>query len=184
MTQIFVISWNMQGFNSAHKRSLVFNYVRKYSPHICVLQETHLMGSRILSLKKAWVGYHYHTTYPTYSRGVSILVHKQLPFQLLDIRSAPGGRYIILHKLIASIPCVLVGLYLPPPVDPALLYAVMQIVIDYGVEDVLLMGDFNLTPAFDLDTLHSVSRWVPGLTELAHTFVLTDVWHHSHRLYC
>lgn len=73
MAKCTILSWNVQSLNSAVKRSLVFNYLRKCNPHLCILQETHLIGSRILSLKKAWVNAHYYATYSNYARGVSVL---------------------------------------------------------------------------------------------------------------
>lgn len=109
-----IVSWNVRGLNSAIKRSLVINYLRKLHPHICILQETHLVGSRVMCLKKAWVGAHYHAPYSNYARGVSVLIHRSLPFQLIDVKLDPGGRYILLHAMISEIPYVIVGIYLPP----------------------------------------------------------------------
>lgn len=117
---------------------------------------------------------HYHTTYTSYSRGVSVLVHKLLPFQLLDIRTDPGGCYIVMHVLITNVQCVLVGLYLLPPVDAAILSTIMQILLSYGVEDVLLMSDFHMSPCPDLDRLHSTSHWSLGFAQWASMFALTD----------
>ena len=113
------------------------------------------MGSRILSLKRAWVGAHYHATYSNYARGVSVLVHRSLPFQLLDVKLDPGGRYVLLHALISGIPIVLVGVYLPPPADLDVLHSIMQLVTMYNVGDVLIVGDFNLVMSRDLDRLHA-----------------------------
>lgn len=155
---IYVISWNVRGLNSTIKRSLVFNYLKKYSPQLVVLQETHLVGSWILGLKKAWVGAHYHATYSSYSRGVSILVHKKLPFPLIDLKTDSEGRFIIMHALVSNAPLVLVGLYLPPPADISVFNTVMQHVLTYGVDDVLFIGDFNMTPSPDLDRLPYTSR--------------------------
>lgn len=101
------MSWNVRGLNSAVKRFLVLDYLRKLRPHVCILQETHLVGFRILSLKRAWVCAHYHAPYSNYARGVSVLVHRSLPFQLLNVRLDAGGRYVLLHSLIEEIPIVI-----------------------------------------------------------------------------
>lgn len=69
------------------------------------------MGSCILGLKRAWVGAHYHAPYSNYARGVSVLVHKSLPFQFLDVKLDSGGRYVIdlafasptlLHRVVSA----------------------------------------------------------------------------------
>lgn len=54
-------------------------------------------------------------------------------------------------------------LYLPPPADVSLLGTVMQIVMAYGVDEVIFLGDFNMTSTPDLDRFTSASRWSPGL---------------------
>lgn len=114
MAQPKIVSWNVRGLNSAVKRSLVFRYLQGAAPHICILLETHLTGSRVLALRRAWVGATYHPTYSCYSWGVSVLVRKSLPFQILDVCTDPGGRYVILHASIYDKRLVLVGVYLPP----------------------------------------------------------------------
>lgn len=72
------------------------------------------------------------------------------------------------------------GLYLPPPADVSVLKVVMQKVIAYGVDDVLLIGDFNMTPSPYLDRLPSASRWAPGLAQWMGAFDLVDVWRYYH----
>lgn len=180
MAKCLVVSWNVRGLNSAVKRSLVLAYLRRLRPQVCILQETHLVGSRILSLKKAWVGAHYHAPYSNYARGISILVHRSLPFQIVEVKLDPGGRYILLHALISEIPFVIVGLYLPPPADVAVLHELMQKVILYNVENVLFMGDFNLAPSRDIDRLHASGPTQHGLSRWASAFHTTDVWRHYH----
>lgn len=112
---------NTQGLNSSVKRSLVFQFIKRHNPHICVLQEMHLVGSKTLSLKKTWVGHYYHSTYSNFARGVNILVLKTLPFKLPDLVLDPDGRFVLVHALIHNLPWVLVGLYLPPPASLKLL---------------------------------------------------------------
>lgn len=62
MAQLKIISWNTQGLNSAIKRSLVFQYLQKAAPHICILLETHLTGSRVRAFVKVldWVSLPFH----------------------------------------------------------------------------------------------------------------------------
>lgn len=100
--------------NSRIKRSLIFNFLKLHLPDICKLQETHLTGGRVLSLKKPWVGHYYHATFSSYARGVSVLVHKALSFALLDLHLDPEGRFVVLHAVVANVPMVIVGLYIPP----------------------------------------------------------------------
>ncbi|XP_077315544.1 CDGSH iron-sulfur domain-containing protein 3, mitochondrial [Lithobates pipiens] len=54
-------------------------------------QETHLDGSRVLALCRAWIQRAIHATYSTYSRGVSILISKAVPCTIHHVISDPGG---------------------------------------------------------------------------------------------
>lgn len=83
-----LLSGNIRGLNSRLKRSLVFNYLRRYKPHIILLQETHLQGSRVLALKQANIMKVIHAEYSTYSRGVAILVIKKANAHILHIANA------------------------------------------------------------------------------------------------
>lgn len=91
MAHFDIVSWNTRGLNSLVKRSLVFRFLKDHNPHICILQETHLMGSKTLSLKKPWIGFHDHSTFSNFARGVSVLVRRSLPFQLLLLDLDPDG---------------------------------------------------------------------------------------------
>lgn len=92
----------------------MFCFLKDYGPYICVFQETHLVGSKTLNLRKPWVGYLYHSSYSNFARGVSILVWNSLPFQLFHLELNLEGRYIVIHAIIEKVELVLVGLYIPP----------------------------------------------------------------------
>lgn len=153
MSQVKIISWKVCGLNAAVKRSLVFKFLQKHKPHVCILQETHLQGSKINGLRKPWVSEHFHATYSNYSHGVSILIQKALPFQVLEVSTDQDGRYIILHVSIYNKKMVLVGLYLPPPASVSILNDIMNMVLWYDTPAILLLGDFNMVPCPDLDRL-------------------------------
>lgn len=181
MADFTVLSWNVRGLNSAIKRSLVLKYIQQHNPKICILQETHLVGAKIMGLKKAWVCAHYHATYSNYARGVSVLVHRSLAFQLITVKTDPGGRYVIVHALIGGTPyIIIVGIYLPPPADVTLLHSLMHTITQYEVNKVLCVGDFNSVMSNKADRLHAASPAHTGLAQWASTFALTDLWRHFH----
>lgn len=180
MAQLKIISCNVRGLNSAAKRSLVFQYLQGAAPHISILLETYLTGSRILALWRSWVGAAYHSTYSCYARGVSVLVKKSLPFQLLEMRTDPGGRYVVLHVCIHDKRLVLIGVYLPPPARIQLLIDLMGVILAYDTPEFYIFGDFNMVSSHDLDKLHSTGRTTSDLPQWAEMYQLTDVWRHLH----
>ena len=110
-----ILSWNVRGLNSKFKRATLFQYLKTRSPQLILLQETHLMGSKILTLKKPWVQRAIHATYSTYARGVSILIHKNFPCVIEEVRADPLGKYVILVFTLWAQRYIIVNLYIPPP---------------------------------------------------------------------
>lgn len=105
----------------------------------------------------------------------SILIHKSLPLQILDVRKDTGGRYVLLHACVQQT----YGISGIVSANVQTLYDIMQIVMSYDTSEIFLFGDFNLVPSRDLDRLCPVAR--PScLYQWADTFMLTDVWRHFH----
>lgn len=178
MPPLTVLSWNVRGLNSKIKRSLVFNFLKKYNPHICLLQETHLVGGRTLALRKPWVGAYYHSTYSSYSRGVSVLIHKSLGFTLLDLHLDPDGRYIAIHAMCDRVELLIVGIYIPPPATVEILKKITPILAQYPSAGIIIAGDFNMTP--DLDRMGVGPSGVTPLALWADNYGFTDVWRMRH----
>lgn len=121
-----------------------------------------MLVSRVLGLKRAWVSAH-----SGYSRGVSILIHRSLHFQLLDLKIDPEGRYIMMHAIVFNAPLVLVGLYLPPPTKVSVPTTVMQKVMMYDVDDVLIMGILIWLP---------LRIWIGSLVPLGGSLAWPSGW--------
>lgn len=56
----------------------------------------------------------------------------------------------------------------------------MQQITLYNVENVILLGDFNLVPSRELDRLHASGSPQYGLSQWAASFQMSDVWRHFH----
>lgn len=95
-----------------------------YNPTILVLQETYLVGSKVLSLKMPWVQKAFHASYSI--RGVSILVHKSLPCILEAVHTDPQRRFVVLVLTIWQRRYVFAGIYVPPPFKSEMLYFVLE----------------------------------------------------------
>lgn len=121
-----VLSWNVRGLGSKFKRALLFQYLKSQSPQLILLQETHLMGSKILTLKKPWIQRAVHATYSTYARGVSILIHKNFPCVIEEVCTDPQGKYVIVVFTLWSHRYIVINMYIPPPFSPEILYAVIN----------------------------------------------------------
>lgn len=111
---ITLVSWNVRGMNNKFKRAAVFQYLKQIRPHIILLQETHLDGSKILSLRRPWVQRALHSTYCTFARGVSVLISKAIPCTIPQMFSDPGGWYVAVVLDICYQKLLIEKMYLPP----------------------------------------------------------------------
>lgn len=135
----------------------------------------HLVGGRVLGLRKPWVGHYYHSTYTSRARGVGVLIRKSLPFVLLDLKLDPEGRYVVIHATVDGLPMVLVGLYIPSPATVGLLTKITQLVAKFPAAAVVLAGDFNMAPCPKLDKLALDQAIDSPLSCWASMLGLTDV---------
>lgn len=137
-----ILSWNVLGLNSKFKRALLFRYLKTHSPHMVLLQEKHLMGSKLLMLKRPWVQKTFHASYSTFSRGVPILISKSLPCIIEHVYSAPQGKYVLAVFLLWGQRYIVVNVYIPLPFSGALLYSLLKRITPSLSSQIIICGRF------------------------------------------
>lgn len=171
-----VVSWNVRGLNLRFKRALLFQYVKQHNPAVLVLQETHQVGSKLMALKRPWVQRASHASYSTYARGVSILVHKSLPCVIDAVHTDLLGKFVILVLTLWQQRYVFVGIYVPPPFKPEILYTILERITHYCPAKILLLGDFNAILSPDLDRPLPPKSFTGKLSNWALSAGVTEVW--------
>lgn len=180
------MTWNVRGLNDRVKRSLVCQFLKRHAPDIVCLQETHLTGSKVLSLRKPWVGWSYHSTFTNSSRGVSVLIRKNLHFKLIEQVLDDDGRYVILRCSIMFRPLILISVYVPPPANLTIIKEVLLYYTSFPGIPTVLLGDFNMLLCPDLDRFRPAGealRPSGTLTPLAQLMLdthMVDAWRHLH----
>lgn len=67
-----------------------------------MLQETHLNSDQLEKLKQRWVGQVFSSAGGQGGRGVSILISKNLAFNLSNVHTDHDGRYVIVNGLLQN----------------------------------------------------------------------------------
>lgn len=177
-----LISWNVRGMNSPLKRTMIFTCLKKFYPAIICLQETHLTAETKSCLKYTWIGWAYHSTHTSFSRGVSVVIHRSLDYQEYASKIDSEGRFVFLHCRIGILHCVLACVYVPPPFDARVLRPLLEFLTDKPNLPMLIVGDFNtwLDPGLDkhpppgIQAPHRVTPLARLLQELG----WLDLWRH------
>lgn len=116
--QLKIISINVRGINSPIKRKKILTYLKSHSTDIAFIQETHLSEREHAKLKRDWVGHVYHSSFSTKSRGVAILINKDLMFKLITEEKDKNGRFILINCEVNMSGITLVNVYGPNHDDP------------------------------------------------------------------
>uniref|UniRef100_A0A3B5R0Z3 Reverse transcriptase domain-containing protein n=1 Tax=Xiphophorus maculatus TaxID=8083 RepID=A0A3B5R0Z3_XIPMA len=160
---IKITSWNVRGIRKLNKLKQVLDRLKYLKSKIIFLQESHLIESEIHWIIKRWQGQVYHSSFTSHARGVIILIHKSITFQIIRTIKDPYGRYIIVQGHISTLKLNLINIYGPNNDNPSF-YENLFLTLSTLEGFYIIGGDFNCTlnPSLDkstqIDTSHSQTR--------------------------
>lgn len=85
---------------------------------IALLQKTHLDDEAHLKLKHNWIGQIFFSSFTTSSRGVAILINKNIPFNAVKSDKDRFGRYVYLNGVLYGEEVSMLNVYFPPNFSP------------------------------------------------------------------
>ena len=106
-------SWNVKGLNETLKTCRVLDHLAALKADVIFIQETHLLQTETRKLKRGWLDKTFHSTFTSKSRGVSILVRKNIPFALDRTVTDPNGRFVAVTGKLAELPVIMISVYAP-----------------------------------------------------------------------
>lgn len=133
----------MRGLSDRRRRAAIFDIINRHMPGIVCLLETHLEVDKVKILSRRWVVKEFHSTHSSFSRGVSILIHKKVECEVLDHKIDSQGRYVFLHMRLYGRTFVLAAIYIPPPFSGEVLRQLVAYLKQREEPRVLAIGDFN-----------------------------------------
>ena len=170
-------TFNVRGIGEADKRRKIFNLIHNKHIDIALLQETHSTRS----CEKRWrtesgdrILYSHGTSN---SKGVAILIKKDLDIRISNVERDQDGRYIIVYCQIGTHKFQLINCYAPNVDSPEFFVDIFnKIDLDYFT---LIGGDFN-TILSDKDIKGGKGNHHPKSTHVINQsmehFQLSDYW--------
>ena len=147
------LSLNVRGLAQAHKRRDVFNWLsQSKKDEIILLQETHCSKELENKWKNEWNGECITTTYSAQSRGVAILLKRNLDYEIHATVKDDNGRYIFIDVTVDQKRFVLGNVYGPNEDSPEFFEEVFNVINDFGNQSIIIGGDWNVVQDFQLDT--------------------------------
>ena len=143
MTNVNIISYNVQGIGSSSKRVDVFNYLKDKIAHIYCLQDVHSTSSTENFIRTQWGNNAFFSSGTSNLRGVAILFNKNIDFKVHNIKSDKCGNFLIMDLTVDNNRFTLVNLYGPNIDSPMFFEEVIQIVNQFNNDSLIMCGDFN-----------------------------------------
>ena len=103
LNNINLCSWNIHSLQKAVKRKAVLPFLIKEDVSNAFLQRTHLEDNDNAEFAKELGEAGLAASYSSFSRGVAILISKELAFKSLDCVKDSQGWYVIVTGILAGI---------------------------------------------------------------------------------
>uniref|UniRef100_A0A3Q3ASL9 Reverse transcriptase domain-containing protein n=1 Tax=Kryptolebias marmoratus TaxID=37003 RepID=A0A3Q3ASL9_KRYMA len=186
MTEIKIMSLNVNGLNVVNKKERVMTKLKKEKAQVIFLQETHLSKTEHEKLKNYGYRNLYYSSYKEgRRRGAAILISNTIQFDYKKELKDKEGRYIMLKGRIENELITLVNVYAPPESNKNFFKNLFDL-IAIETEGILICGgDLNVVLNHNVDTtshkktkMHLTKFINDSLEEMG----MTDVWRSLHPL--
>lgn len=109
-----VISFNVRGLRSPHKRGRLWLELRHLAADVVFLQETHFVEGSIPSLPQYAFNQWYHAVSPiARARGTTIAFRKSCPWKMESVETDPEGRFLFAKGTLHGACYTLASIYAP-----------------------------------------------------------------------
>lgn len=177
--RIKISSWNCRGLQKLEKVKQVMSRLNSMHSDIMLLQETHLLSSQEAKIRRRWQGSVYSAPFTSQARGVMILIHKSIPFQVTRVIKDKAGRYVILQGTLITEKIILINIYAPNIDDPKFFHNLF-LTVSCLSGSLIIAGDFNCTLNPELDRSSGIDLSHPKSRQTIQHFMkeldLRDIW--------
>ncbi len=151
MHTLNILSLNVNGLNSAVKRTCVLEYLHRKSISCALIQETHLKQSDMARFQNKYYKLAAFSCALNKTKGVLILVNRKLNLTIEHLGSDEKGRFVFIRCKIYNNRLALVSIYGPNETDSAFLTQISKTLLEEIDCPLVVGGDFNavINPALD-----------------------------------
>ncbi len=145
------LSLNVNGLNSAVKRTRVLEYLHRKSISCALIQETHLKQSDEARFQNKYYKLAAFSCALNKTKGVLILVNWKLNLTIEHLGSDEEGRFVFIRCKIYNNRLALLSIYGPNETDSTFLTQISKTLLEHIDCPLVVGGDFNavVNPALD-----------------------------------
>lgn len=136
--------WNVRGMAKLIKFKQVITRLKQLGSSVVFIQETPLLKDKLPKVHRRWPGHVFSSCFSSHSRGVLVLIHKSVPFQVNNTILDTAGRYLVVQGTLLSKNITLLNVYGPNDDNPSL-FENLFLLIATLPGTILIAGDLNCT---------------------------------------
>lgn len=176
---------NVRGIREREKRYDVLNFLRSANFSVTCLTDTHVSRELFNTVRAEWGGEAVFSPGTVHSRGIAVLFKSRLGFNLRESKIDEGGNYVVLDvDLDICGRCTMAVLYGPNEDDPRFFSSLFSIITEFGNDQVIIVGDWNVALNPGMDTAYYASlghqRARKTILEFMEAEDLIDIWRTQH----
>ena len=138
-----MFSWNARGLNIPHKRVALLEVLRKEKVGVAMISESHLLEKDSLRIHNKQYHVVAHSAAANKSKGVLIIVKRNLNFTNLGTGGDTEGRVTFIKTLINNKKIAFVSVYAPNTYDAAFFSQLTQTILELDGFQLIIGADFN-----------------------------------------
>ena len=142
MTTLRIESLNCRGIKDSLKRGDILDRARARKANIICLQETHLLGRDLNTLRKEWNVKYLISGNQSNARGVMIILDKTFEYIIHGVQIDPEGRYILIEIEIPEVTSfLLVNTYCPNEEKAEFCNKLFTLIDQWKTNNIIIVGD-------------------------------------------
>ena len=179
MSSLNVLSWNLNGLNSAIKCASCLDTLARYQVEVVILQETHLNESDISRLENQRYRVAAFSPALNKTKGVAIIIDKRLKISIIGKGNDLEGRISFLKCTYNGTKIAIVSVYTPNCYESNFFQSLSDILMKLSDFQLIIGADMNavIDPMFDKSKpVNCNPRSSNALRHILSDFNLTDAW--------
>uniref|UniRef100_A0A8D0SZR7 exodeoxyribonuclease III n=1 Tax=Sus scrofa TaxID=9823 RepID=A0A8D0SZR7_PIG len=142
-TYLSIITLNVNGLKAPNKRHRLADWIKKQTPSMCCLQETHHRAKDTYRLKvRRWEKI-FHAKGQDRKAGVAILISDKIDFKTKAINKNKEGHYLMVKGSIQEEHITIANIYAPNRGAPRYLQQIRTDIKGEIDGNTIIVGDFN-----------------------------------------
>ena len=154
--------------------------MRKQKHNILFLQDTHLTTNSTHFFDSLWPGRCYHSCHTNRSRGVSILIRRNLPYELIEANRSDCGNFVMVVIKIGTQTYLMANIYGPNNDDPCFYHTVIDMMHSFQTDHIVIGGDFNFVVNPTVDSFNYAREYNVNAKHVFMSFAndegIVDIW--------